>query len=533
MTPMTPAGTPKAGTRSLSSKQRRIIFSPLSLVAVLAVSIFVIELVVMVLLDQLKVVIRFSETSEMLLDATTLTLCLFLIMYYFLFKPQLQLIREFRDNEQEMRAGKQQLEQKIIDRTQELNEAVRTLLKENTERRLAEEALRTSEERFREVFEQSEDAIILVESQHAAFIDANPIAESIFQKQRDELLQGGFSALFQTDELLNVMAELDEIILGNKRGGIEQLMYQTGSSEQRILSFRGKTITLAGSTIVYCTFRDITHRVRLEEEAREIQARLIQANRMTSLGLLVTSVAHEINNPNNFILVNAGLLKQAWKDIAPILDETAIDKGDYYIGHTPYSEASAFLPEAIDSILDGSQRISEIVANLKDFGKDVRQSSNESSNINAVTRLAVSMLNHHIAKCTRRFVLELGEHLPPVQGDPRQLEQVIINLITNALQSLTHPDQMVRVTTGMAGDLVTLRVEDNGCGIPDTIANRVMEPFFTTKLEQGGTGLGLAISSAIIQDRGGELSFSSKPDHGTVFTISLRPALSPADTGNA
>jgi len=519
--------------KRLSAEQRRIIFSPLRLVATLAVSIFVIESIVMLLIDELREICRLPEIAETLLDATILTLCLFLIMYHFLFKPQLQLIREYRNNEQELQTSKKQLELKVIERTGELNEAVRTLLKENAERRIAEEAVRASEERFREIFEQSEDAIILISSQDAAIIDMNPVAERIFQKQRDELLQGGLSALFPPDELHSVMAELSEIIQSNNRSGIEQLRYVTPSGEQSILSFRGKMISLAGSSILYCTFRDITRRVHLEEESREIQARLIQANRMTSLGMLVTSVAHEINNPNNFILVNAGLLKQAWQDIAPILDEAAERKGNYHIGHTPYSEAAGYLPEAIDSILDGSRRISEIVADLKDFGKDARQSSHETSNINVVTRLAVSMLNHQISKCTRRFVLELGENLPPVQGDPRQLEQVIINLIMNALQSLTHPDQGVRVTTGMEGDMVTLQVADNGCGIPDTIATRIMEPFFTTKLEQGGTGLGLAISSAIIRDRGGALTFRSTPDHGTVFTITLQPVLGPASPGNA
>jgi C4-dicarboxylate-specific signal transduction histidine kinase len=110
------------------------------------------------------------------------------------------------------------------------------------------------------------------------------------------------------------------------------------------------------------------------------------------------------------------------------------------------------------------------------------------------------------------------------------LEQVAINLITNALQSLPDADHGIRVSTAMdeTGDQLLLRIEDEGGGIPEDIAARVMEPFFTTRLDRGGTGLGLAICVTIINDHGGSIRFESEPGKGTVFIVRLQRA----DTGD-
>ena len=299
----------------------------------------------------------------------------------------------------------------------------------------------------------------------------------------------------------------------------------------RILSFRGKLITLQGKGVVYSTFRDITNRIRLEEQALEIQARLIQANRMTSLGTMVSSVAHEINNPNNFLLMNAGIIKRSWDDIAPVVEEYFHCKGDFAVAQSMWSEARTFLPEAIEGIQQGALRISGIVGNLKAFGRDDRFKPDAVADVNAVVQLSVSILSHLIASSTHRFALELGEGLPLVRGSARQLEQVVINLIQNALLALPDAEHGVRVSTDIDQDSghVLIRVSDEGTGIPHEIAGRIMEPFFTTRLERGGTGLGLAISSTIVKEHGGAIEFRSEPDKGTTFTVRLSRA---ASTGN-
>jgi C4-dicarboxylate-specific signal transduction histidine kinase len=327
----------------------------------------------------------------------------------------------------------------------------------------------------------------------------------------------------------NLVSALELVSHDSVQGRIERFECTIAPEVVRIFSFRGKLITLQGTEIIYSTFRDITSRIRLEEQAQEIQARLIQANRMTSLGTMVSSVAHEINNPNNFLLMNAGIIKRAWDDLAPILEEYFQNKGDFAVAQSMWSEARTFLPDAFEGIQQGALRISDIVGNLKAYGRDDRYKQESVADVNAVVQLSVSILSHLISSSTRRFKLELVEGVPLVRGSARQLEQVVINLIQNALLALPDQEHGVRVATGVdqGSGQVLIRVSDEGSGIPPEISARIMEPFFTTRLEHGGTGLGLAISSTIVKEHGGSIEFISEPGRGTTFTVRLCRAASP------
>jgi PAS domain S-box-containing protein len=432
-------------------------------------------------------------------------------------------ITERKQAEDELMVYRNHLEQMVLERSRDLEETSRRLKQENEEHVKAKAALLESEERFRQIFEQSEDAIVLISPLNNAIIDVNPTAERLFRKQRAELVAGGLHALCDMESYKQLTVELDHITHDDVPGRIERLKCMIGPDTLRILSFRGKNITLLGAGIIYSTFRDITNRIRLEEQALEIQARLIQANRMTSLGTMVSSVAHEINNPNNFLLMNATIIKRAWDDIFPIIEEHFNSTGDFAVAQSMWSEARTFLPEAIEGIQQGAFRISDIVGNLKAYGRDDRFKQESVADVNAVVQLSASILSHHISNSTRRFTLELVEGLPLVRGSARQLEQVVINLIQNALLALPDPGHGVCVSTGFDAEngQVLIRVSDEGSGIPTEIAARIMEPFFTTRLEHGGTGLGLAICSTIVKEHGGSIDFSSEPGTGTTFTVRL------------
>jgi PAS domain S-box-containing protein len=510
----------------LNDRQRAIVFSPLRLMFTLAVCIFIIETLVMVLLEILKP----NKYVETVLDSSILTVTLFTILYYVLFKPLVVLINNYKLKEIELKNHRERLEQKVQERTSELNAAYLDLKKENEETLKTRAALRESEERFRQLFEQSEDAIVLISPQDNAIIDVNPTAEKIFRKRRAELLEGGLSSLCDPVGAKQLAPILDQIIQDGSPGTIEKFECLLAPGEVHFLSFHGKKIPLLGTEVIYTTFRDISMRVRLEEHALEIQARMIQANRMTSLGTMVCSVAHEINNPNNFLLMNAGIIKQAWDDIAPIIEEHFHSKGDFAVAQSTWSEARTFLPDAIEGIRQGTLRISDIVGSLKDYGRDDRFIRESVADVNAVVQLSVSILSQLISSSTRSFKLELTEGLPLARGSARQLEQVVINLIQNALLALPDPEHGVSVGTGVDQDSghVLIRVSDEGSGIAPEIAARVMESFFTTRLERGGTGLGLAISSIIVKEHGGSIEFNSEPGKGTTFTVRLCRAESPA-----
>jgi PAS domain S-box-containing protein len=437
-------------------------------------------------------------------------------------------ITERKRVEEELKSYQNHLEKMVQERSRDLEETSRRLKKENEEHIKSRAELLESEERFRQLFEQSEDAIVLISPQGNAIIDVNPTAERIFRKRRAALQAGGLSELCDPEGHKYLASVLDQIIQDNSPGMIEKFECLLAPGEVHFFSFRGKMIPLQGSEVIFTTFRDITLRSRLEEQALEIQARLIQANRMTSLGTMVSSVAHEINNPNNFLLMNAGIIRRAWDDIAPVVEEHFQSKGDFAVAQSMWSEARTFLPDAFEGIEQGALRISNIVGNLKEFGRDDRFNRESVADVNAVVQLSASILSHFISSSTHRFTLELAEGLPLVRGSARQLEQVVINLIQNALLALPDPEHGVSVGTELDPESghVLIRVSDEGSGIPPEIAARIMETFFTTRLERGGTGLGLAISSTIVKEHGGSIEFSSEPDKGTTFTVRLRRAAS-------
>lgn len=508
-------------TFKLTEKDRQKMYSPARLVVTIALSIFISEIVIMTVIEFFD---RIPDPAEVLLDATLLTLFVSVVLYFLLFKPLLHLVNDCRINEEELKIHKANLEVKISERTRELEIANINLLKENFEHIKAKKALEDSEERFYRLFEESEDAIVLVSVEHLSILDVNPVSEKIFGKSKENIKSDGLSYLCDVEACNTVTAAIEQIIKSGDPYFIENFKFVYEPDDVRYLSLRGKIITIQEKAVVYLTFRDITTRVRLEEESREIQSRLIQANRMTSLGTMISSVAHELNNPNNFLLMNARILSSASNDLLPILEEYYREKGDFVIANLHWNEARIHLPEAIEGIQQGAVRISDIIGNLKAVSRDESANKEPQADVNKVVQLSVSILSYLISGFTDNFQVELAENLPLVRGFERQLEQVVMNLIQNALQALPDKNHSVKVSTMMdpENQQVLIRIHDNGKGLPVEIANRIMEPFFTTRLEQGGTGLGLAISSAIVKEFDGSISFvSSGSGHGTTFTVAL------------
>lgn len=398
-----------------------------------------------------------------------------------------------------------------------------------TGRKEAEQALRDSTLRFRQIFEQIEDAVLFFKPGTCSIIDMNPATTRLYGYQRDELMAGGLPLVCRADHLTRVCISVSGIQRGESLA-LDNIIHCRKDGGEIVVSIRGKMMTLQGVDIVYCSFRDVTERIRMEEEARHIQARLIQANKMTSLGLLVSGVAHEINNPNNYILTNAQVLAKVWDDAVKLLHECYGEQGEFYLGGLPFTEVSSQSSRMFADIIDGTRRIDAIISNLKRFAREERTDLDQEVDVNFVITTAVSILHHEIVKYTRNFNLELAETLPPVLGSSQQLGQVVINLLMNACQSLPDKERAIWVISGydlLAGQ-VTITVRDQGAGMPRDVSGRILEPFFTTKLDNGGTGLGLSISQSIIKEHDGLLEFESEAGKGTTFTVRL-PAVKSID----
>lgn len=279
-----------------------------------------------------------------------------------------------------------------------------------------------------------------------------------------------------------------------------------------------------GHRIFVCGFdREITRRKLAEKEVELKQEQLVQADKMASLGMIASGIAHEINNPNNYILANAQLLQKIFKDIENELDKTMEINADIQIGGMEYSVFRIQTPVIISMIIKGARRISNIV---DEYRKYVRQSPPEfykKIDINDVVRAAVHMLTYMINRSTDYFSFECDDHIPQIYGNFQRLEQVIINVIQNACQALSNRKQRITIQTGYEEKerYVWIRCTDEGRGMPEDTVHQVTEPFFTTKQDIGGTGLGLYISSRIIKEHQGKLNFNSKLNNGTQVTIKI------------
>lgn len=273
---------------------------------------------------------------------------------------------------------------------------------------------------------------------------------------------------------------------------------------------------------------EVAERRHAEEELRNRQQQLIQADKMAALGILVSGVAHEINNPNGLILLNMPVIKEAFRDAQPILEEHYRAQGDFEFAGLRYSRMREALPVLMNQMLEGSRKVKVIVDDLKDFARQQEPGQTAAVNLNDAVRAALRLVDNLIEKSTHHFSVDYGDTIPPISGNAQRIEQVIVNLVMNACQSLEGPERAISLTTSWDRESaqVVLEVRDDGCGIDPEHLGHVTDPFFTTKRDNGGTGLGLSVSAGIVKEHNGTLSFTSSPGGGTIATMVLPvPAL--------
>ena len=397
------------------------------------------------------------------------------------------------------------------------------------ERKRAEEMLRASEERFRQLFEQSEEPLFLFRHGTPEILDANPAAVVLYGYSLEELQRQGIALFVPPDDLEQFSSAITGISPASPLN-IARASHLRNDGEEIIVSIRAKSVRTRGGLVAYCSFRDISLRIRMEEEAKLQQAQLIHANRMASLGAIVSGVAHEVSNPNNLVMFNAPMILAAWEDALPALDRYHRECGDFTLAGLPYREMRHVVPKLAEGISDASRRIKAIVGNLKDFARQGESNGHKPERINDIVLSAIRILNHEIMKRTHRFEVTLGEDLPPVMGSGQQLEQVVINLLHNALQALTSNEQAVRVYTMRNPEMgdVEVHIVDEGIGMTREVQSRITEPFFSTRLDSGGLGLGLSISRSIVKGHKGAIRFDSEVGKGTRAVVRLPASPSPA-----
>jgi signal transduction histidine kinase len=263
--------------------------------------------------------------------------------------------------------------------------------------------------------------------------------------------------------------------------------------------------------------------LKFEEEKKQNMAKLIQTNRMTSLGLLVSSMAHEINNPNGAIRLDGNFLGKMLHNMDPVFERMTCEDADFRISGLCCEEARQELFRATESIIHNTNRIETVIKDLRAYSLGADTPFTPGINVNRVVSGALTIIRAHGHYTHAVIKEELSPAVPDITGSHHQLEQVVVNLLLNALQSLQPEGGTVTVSTcynpALYENVVTVR--DTGEGIPHEHLERLFEPFFSTRIESGGSGLGLYISGFIVSEHGGCLEFDSQVDVGTTARVRL------------
>jgi PAS domain S-box-containing protein len=393
------------------------------------------------------------------------------------------------------------------------------------ERLTVETALRTSEERLRAITESANEAIVSVDST-GNVVSWNAGATAVFGYAPDEILGTSFTRLSPVRFRETQAQSFAEWAATGHSSLVGRIMEMVGlGKDDREFPLEVSLSSWATHEDHYLTgiIRDLTERKRLEETTRQQEMQLIQANKMTALGMLISGVAHEINNPNQLVLLNAQVLADAWADAMQILDRYAEHEGGVTLAGLPHAEMRDTIPTLLRDMHESAQRIERIVNDLKNFARPGSSGGLGWVDVTAAAQRALRLLTHLIARRTTQFHTHFASDVPPIRGNAQHVEQVVVNLIVNALEALPNTTCGVTLSTRFNAEegCVILEVEDEGSGISAEDLPRLTEPFFTTKHDRGGTGLGLAISSSLVRAHGGSLSFTSEPGRGTRARVTL------------
>lgn len=270
---------------------------------------------------------------------------------------------------------------------------------------------------------------------------------------------------------------------------------------------------------------ELVKAVQLEaqEERRAVIAKLIQTNRMTSLGLLISSLAHNINTPNGAIKFAAQHLASSWKDILPILEQVAKEEGDFSLGGFPFGVAKTEIRGAIDSICNNADRVERVIQDLRAYNIGERNELQPGVSVNRVVDEALTIIRAQGRQGEISITPVLSPDTPNIIGNQYQLEQVVVNLLLNAMQAMPDNKGLVTVRTEYSPECGEVRIviKDEGEGISPETMKRLFEAFFTTKIDKGGSGLGLYISQFIVSEHNGKLTIDSVPGVGTVATVHI------------
>lgn len=379
--------------------------------------------------------------------------------------------------------------------------------------RRSQEDIRLSKVMLQSVFDGISDPLVMVD-RHLNVRMLNRAAKNYYKiKEYKDLLGKRCDALFHNKSACK-HCEIPQAVSSEQALVFERPGLMADDKIEKVTIYplsHGNTGT-DGSLI---QITDIT-------ETRAIERQVIQNEKLTALGLLVSGMAHEINNPNTFITFNIPILKSYMAAIlAQISNDTKNSKTENWFGMS-FNEFSHEIFKLIGNIEHGTHRIAGIIDNLRtlvaaETGGKARQPCDMQKIVGHVDALCRSEIQQYV----KTFKVQCADALPVVVSDLAALEQILINLLINAAHAANKPDSKIILSVAIKSRILKLRVEDNGAGMDDETLKKIFDPFFTTKDPGLGTGLGLSVCHSLINAMHGTLKVKSKFNSGTVFSVEL------------
>ena len=403
------------------------------------------------------------------------------------------------------------------------------IVRDITDRKQAEQGRLTQQRLYRAVAEGALDAIVVANAKAEAQL-FNPAAQKMFGYSEAEIIGQSVSVLMPeelrgqhvTSLLRYVESRIPTII-----GRTIETTARRKNGDRFPVDIALSSVELPEGLILMASIRDLSER-------QKMQARVSQAEKLASLGLLSAGVAHEINNPLAYVSSNLAVMESYGQNLVQVIQ--AMQPAQAALAHRPdLTEPLEVLAQEIDlpyicenftpiisSTRQGVKRIAEIVKKLRGFAR-LDRAAVEEVDLTEVVSTSLDMVQERMKSRGIEVIREHGP-VPPVHCVVPQINQVVLNLLVNAFQAIdeAHPTKpLIIIRTRAEPPWAVIEIEDNGSGVSDLVKTKLFEPFFTTKPIGTGTGLGLAICHGIITDHEGRIEITSGAGQGTTVTVYL------------
>ena len=369
--------------------------------------------------------------------------------------------------------------------------------------RISEKELSQSEEKYRVLFDTDPNPIFILDRKTLKILDANARSEGQYGYSKDEFLKVSFIDLGYEEDAREIISDFRNV-MDHRSILLSKKQHHRKDGSLFYTNIHICAARYMGEDALIATTTDITESIQKE-------AQLVQASKLATLGEMAGGIAHELNQPLNVMKVGSAFLREAVTRGKKMSDEE--------------------LDTVTKEICSEVDRASGIINHLRDFVR-VADVESHKVDINKPIKDVFKVLGQQLRLRQIELELDLEEDLLPIMADSNRLEQVFINLVTNARDAMEDKrpgsTKLLKIRSFLDNGDVVVTVFDTGKGIPEDIIDRIFEPFFTTKEVGKGTGLGLSIGYTIIKDYGGTITVESEVGTGTTFE--LRFPASPGDT---